>query len=58
FNDTFRLRIHRFLEQVSQGCSPEEIEASGAEALAAQEVIEAAIASHENGNVAVEVPNQ
>ncbi len=58
FGDTFRLRIHRFLEQVSQGVPPEQIEGSGAEGLAAQEVIEAAIRSHENGNVAVEVPNQ
>jgi predicted dehydrogenase len=55
FNDTFKLRIHRFLEQVTQGAKPEEIEGSGAEALAAQEIIEAAIRSHENGNCAVEV---
>jgi predicted dehydrogenase len=58
FNDTFEMRIHRFLEQVTQGARPEEIEASGADALAAQEIIEAAIASHENGNVPVETPNQ
>jgi len=57
-SDTFDMRIHRFLEQVSQGAKPNEIEASGADALAAQEVIEAAIKSHENGNVAVETPNQ
>lgn len=58
FNDTFRIRIHRFLEQVSEGARPEDIEASGADGLAAQEIIEAAIASHENGNIAVETPNQ
>jgi predicted dehydrogenase len=58
FNDTFQLRIHRFLEQIHNGDPPERIEACGAEALAAQEVIEAAIQSHENGNLPVEVPNQ
>jgi len=55
FRDTFRNRIHRFLEQISQGARPEEIEGSGAEGLAAQEVIEAAIRSWETGTV-VEVP--
>jgi len=58
FSDTFEMRIHRFLEQVTEGASPDEIEASAADALAAQEVIEAAIKSHENGNIAVETPNQ
>jgi len=51
FEDTFTARIHRFLEQVSQGAPPEEIEGSGAEGLAAQEVIQAAIESLETGRV-------
>jgi UDP-N-acetylglucosamine 3-dehydrogenase len=57
FNDTFRNRIERFIEQIKQNVPPGEIEGSGMEALAAQEVIEAAIRSQQsNGNV-VEVPN-
>ena len=46
FNDTFRNRINRFVEQVQAG-GP--LDASGEEGLAAQEVIEAAIRSWENG---------
>ena len=45
FEDTFRDRLHRFLEQVSAGVRPEEIDGSGAEALAAQKVLAAAIES-------------
>ena len=55
FNDTFKNRIHRFLEQVSERTPREQIEGSGEEALAAQEVVEAAIRSHESGQV-VDVP--
>jgi predicted dehydrogenase len=51
FAQTFPARIHRFLEQLAEGVPPEQIEGSGAEALAAQEVIEAAIRSHETGSV-------
>ena len=51
FDDTFRLRIHRFLEQIAAGDPPDAIEGSGAEGLAVQEVIEAAIASFETGTV-------
>jgi len=51
FGDTFRIRIHRFCEQVAEGADPEEIDASGADALQAQEVIEAAIKSHQTGEV-------
>jgi len=47
FEDTFRNRIHRFLEQVSQGVPPEEIDGSGADGLAAQKVLAAAIESLE-----------
>lgn len=55
FNETFRNRIHRFLEQVDQKVPREQIEGSGEEGLAAQEVIEAAIRSFETGTV-VDVP--
>lgn len=51
FRDTFRNRINRFIEQVDAGAKPEEIEASGADGLAAQRVIEAAIASFEQGEI-------
>ena len=52
FSDTFKNRINKFVEQVSAG---EDLIASGEEGLAAQEVIEAAIRSFENGTVE-EVP--
>jgi len=48
FDETFRNRINRFVEQVQAG-GP--LDASGDEGLAAQEVIEAAIRSWENGTV-------
>jgi len=48
FNDTFRARIDRFVEQVQAG-GP--LDASGDEGLAAQEVIEAAIRSWEGGTI-------
>lgn len=51
FTDTFINRIHRFLEQVSEGVRPEEIDGSGAEGLAAQKVLAAAIESLNNGTV-------
>jgi predicted dehydrogenase len=45
FVDTFRARLHRFVEQVHQGAAPDEIDGSGAEGLAAQKVLAAAIKS-------------
>ncbi len=48
FDDTFRNRINRFVEQVQAG-GP--LDASGEDGLAAQEVIEAAIRSWERGTV-------
>lgn len=51
FEDTFRNRIHRFLEQVSEGCPPEEVDGSGADGLAAQKVLQAAIDSLQNETV-------
>ena len=51
FEDTFRHRIHKFLEQVTAGVAPEKIDGSGADGLAAQRVLQAAIESLENGTV-------
>lgn len=51
FDDTFRERIHTFLEQVAGGAAPDEIDGSGADGLAAQKVIHAAIESIETGQV-------
>ncbi|MGQ9455279.1 MAG: Gfo/Idh/MocA family protein [Armatimonadota bacterium] len=51
FDDTFRDRIHKFLKQVSEGAAPEEIDASGADGLAAQKIIQAGIYSLETGSV-------
>jgi len=51
FVDTFRNRINRFVEQVVEGAKPYEIDGSGADGLAAQKVLQAAIESLENGKV-------
>jgi len=51
FEDTFRNRIHRFLEQIAAGARPEEIDGSGADGLAAQKVLAAAIESIQTGKV-------
>lgn len=51
FSATFTNRINRWVEQVSAGVPREEIEASGRDGLAVQEIIEAAIASFQNGTV-------
>lgn len=51
FDDTFRNRIHRFLEQVSDGVAPGDIDGSGTDGLAAQKVLAAAIESLENETV-------
>jgi predicted dehydrogenase len=51
FDDTFKNRIGRWVEQVSASVPREEIEGSGEEGLAAQEAIEAAIRSFEGGAV-------
>lgn len=51
FDDTFRIRIHRFLEQVAAGDAPDKLEGSGADGLAVQEVIEAAITSFQTGRI-------
>jgi predicted dehydrogenase len=51
FNETFGVRLGRWLEQLSQGAKPDEIEGSGEEGLRALAVQEAAIRSHETGKV-------
>lgn len=52
FYDTFRSRIHAFVDQVDSGCRPEEIDGSGREGLEASRVIHAMIRSvRENGAV-------
>jgi predicted dehydrogenase len=51
FDDTFRNRIHKFLEQVSEGVRPDSIDGSGADGLAAQKVLAAAIESLERETV-------
>jgi predicted dehydrogenase len=51
FVDTFRNRIHRFLEQVDEGVDPADIDGSGEEGLAAQKVLAAAIESLETESV-------
>ncbi len=51
FDDTFRSRIRTFVRQVANGDSPEEIDGSGADGLAAQRVIQASIISLDTGKV-------
>ncbi len=47
FGQTFEKRIHRWLEQLTEKTPREDIDASGRDGLAVQEIIEAAIASWE-----------
>ncbi len=51
FGETFPRRIHAFLEDKSRSVSPDKIRASGRDALATLEIIEAVIQSYENGGV-------
>ncbi len=51
FTDTFRDRIGTFVKQVFEGVHPDQIDGSGAEGLAAQKVIAAAIESLDNETV-------
>ena len=55
FEDTFRDRIHTFHREVAAGASPNAIDGSGADGLAAQLVLQAAIDSVVHGTV-VDVP--
>jgi len=51
FSDTFRNRLSCFIEQLNAGARPDEIDGSGADGLAAQEVLAAAIESIRNETV-------
>jgi predicted dehydrogenase len=51
FEDTFRNRLGKFVEQVEDGVAPDEIDGSGADGLAAQKVLQAAIDSLETETV-------
>ncbi len=55
FEATFEMRLGSFVRQVKEQVSPERIEASGADALAVQEIIEAAIQSQLDGGKVIEV---
>ncbi|NLD74059.1 MAG: Gfo/Idh/MocA family oxidoreductase [Chloroflexi bacterium] len=51
FGETFHSRIGRWIEQSIEGVKPEEIDASGEDALKVQRIIEATIRSWENGTI-------
>jgi predicted dehydrogenase len=51
FSETFKSRISYWVKQLSEKAPPDQISASGAEALKAQQVIEAAIKSFQAGKV-------
>lgn len=53
FGATFPIRIHAFLEDVTNGVPKEHLRASGRDALATMEYIFAAIESYENGGALV-----
>jgi len=52
FDYTFHTRISRWIEQLATGTPPDQIEASGMDGLAAQEIIEAAIKSWQEERIA------
>ena len=51
FEDTFVNRITRFVEQLNEGATPEQIDGSGEDGLKAQKVLAAAIESVKTGTV-------
>lgn len=51
FVSTFRERIHTFLQQITDGIPPDQIDGSGADGLAAQKVLAAAIESLDTESV-------
>lgn len=51
FEDTFRNRLGRFVEQLNDNAAPDEIDASGEDGLKAQKVLAAAIESVQTGTV-------
>lgn len=58
FDKTFQNRMDYFIREVKEGTSPDQIEASGKDALAVQEIIEAAIQSQMENGAVVEVPSE
>jgi len=55
FYDTFRDRIHTFVDEVDRGVKPADIDGSGKEGLEASRVIHAAIRSVEMGGAVIQV---
>ncbi len=55
FDDTFRARLHAYLEGLTAGIAPADVDGSGAVGLEAQRIIHAAIRSLDEGNRAVAV---
>ena len=55
FNATFKNRLQTFIQEIILNIPPDDISGSGSEALAAQEVIEAAIRSHQENGAVIEV---
>jgi len=53
FGETFPLRIHAFLEDITNGVPKEQLRASGRDALAALEYTWAAMESYEQGGILV-----
>ena len=51
FDDTFKDRLHTFLKQIADGASPDEIDGSGEDGLAAQKIIQAGIESLDTGRI-------
>ncbi len=51
FNETFKSRIDAWIDQLYEKAAPHEIDGSGEDALKAQRIIEAAIASWETGQI-------
>ena len=51
FAETLPARLNRWVEQLAAGAGPQEIEGSGEDGLRAHAVVEAAIRSHETGQI-------
>jgi predicted dehydrogenase len=51
FPETFKSRIHAFVDQLISGVSYDQVDGSGDDALKAQQIIEAAIRSFETGTI-------
>lgn len=55
FDDTFRERIHQYVQQIADGVSPDAVNGSGEDGLYVQRVIHAAIRSLDEGNRPVRI---